>query len=72
MSNLMVFNKKLNNQKVVFKYPIKNDACFIFISSYELMSLIRKATKIEEVVSEFVTLKKRGWLEEFRVKNNFK
>jgi len=71
----MVFNKKLNNQKVVFKYPIKNDACFIFISSYELMSLIRKATKIEEVlgkrIDEFEDIDDY-WLEEFRVKNNFK
>ncbi|MEQ1160154.1 hypothetical protein ABLT50_16025 [Acinetobacter calcoaceticus] len=63
-------NKKFHKEKVVFKYPIENNACFLFISSCELLGLIRKATKKEELLGkrmdEFKNIDEY-WLDEFRI-----
>ncbi|MBJ9720706.1 hypothetical protein I5515_02700 [Acinetobacter calcoaceticus] len=63
-------NKKFHKEKVVFKYPIENNACFLFTSSYELFGLIRKATKEEELLGtrmdEFKNIDEY-WLDEFRI-----
>jgi hypothetical protein len=68
---MMLLNKIFNKQKVVFKYPIENNACFVFTSSYELLGLIRKATKEEEFLGKRMDKFKNideYWLDEFRVK----
>ncbi|MBN6526631.1 hypothetical protein JZM32_01320 [Acinetobacter pittii] len=67
---MKLLHKIFNNQKVVFKYPIDNDACFIFISSYELLGLLRKATKEEELFGKRMEKFKNiedYWLDDFRI-----
>lgn len=58
------------NKKVVFKYPIDNEACFKFVSSFELIKLIRLATEEEEKAGrrliKFCNIEKY-WINELRV-----
>ncbi len=63
--------KAFHKERVVFKYPIENNACFVFASSFELLGLIRKATKEEEFLGKRLDKFKNideYWLDEFRVK----
>lgn len=58
------------NKIVVFKFPIENNACFKFVSSYELLELIRLAE--EEEIMQKKRLNKFNiideyWLDGFRV-----
>ena len=58
------------NKIVVFKFPIENNACFRFVSSYEILDFIRLAEE-EEIIQKKRLNKFNSideyWLDEFRV-----
>lgn len=51
------------NKIVVFKFPIENDACFKFVSSFELLELIRLAE--EEEITQKKRLNKFNIIDEY-------
>ncbi|MCU4349139.1 hypothetical protein KTH05_15450 [Acinetobacter lactucae] len=66
----MFLKHNFYRKKVVFKYPIKNETCFMFISACELLGLIRLATKEEEILRKRLNKYEdieEYWLDEFKV-----
>lgn len=66
----MVFKNNFYKKKVVFKYPIENETCFMFVSAFELVGLIRVATKEEELLRKRLNRYKNVdeyWLDGFRI-----
>ncbi|HEE5436077.1 TPA: hypothetical protein R7O47_000073 [Acinetobacter baumannii] len=58
------------NKIVVYKFPIENNACFKFVSSYEILELIRLAEEDEIMQRKRLDKYKSNdeyWLDEFRV-----
>ncbi|MCG9494181.1 hypothetical protein MCL36_16770 [Acinetobacter pittii] len=65
----MFLENNFFKKKVVFKYPIENETCFMFASAYELLGLVRVATKEEELLRKRLNKYKdvdEYWLDEFR------
>ncbi|HCJ1343366.1 TPA: hypothetical protein NQO63_003510 [Acinetobacter baumannii] len=58
------------NKIVVYKFPIENNAYFKFVSSYEILELIRLAEEDEIMQRKRLNKYKNNdeyWLDEFRV-----
>lgn len=66
----MFYPLEFINKIVVFKFPIENNACFRFVSSYEILDFIRLAEE-EEIIQKKRLNKFNSideyWLDEFRV-----